>query len=345
MTSYRIYGPSTGVGSFVTITDGFREGFRELGHDAAFFPTDLHDDEDRPEDGATADVAIWLGWPTHSEKMRFFGSHRDRFVMVAPNSTWSPPFVFNSVKAADATMITPSSWGRTVLEAQRPGAVSYVVPHGVGREFWAWKRDVRQSRRQRDEGLLFLHVTSTTSERKGTLELLAAWERLMARGYPGLLTIATDDAGRRHLKQRASIPDAVRIVVPRVKSGEMPAFMDAFDVIVQPSRSEGFGLVPLEAACLGKPVIMTDCTGHSEFSRSIVFTPVPSGPLAEIMDYEGSEAPSVSPSDIIGALDHVKRYFHHLSAQAWDHREEVYDQWKWSSVLRPFIQATSQKGR
>ena len=338
MTSYRVYGPSYGVGSFVTITRGVVEGLLDLGCDAHFCPTDLHEDEERPYAGSQADVAIWLGLPIQCRNMLFLGSHERRFVMLAPNSTVSPTFIFDRVQVVGkAKIITPSNWGKEVLEAQEPGCVAHVVPHGVGKKFAEFRRGEAQTR-ERDKGLLrFLHVASTTAERKGTMELLTAWEKLMASSFAGSLTIMTDHSGMRHLS-RQRIPSGVTLVSAHPRDDEMPAFMSGFDVVVQPSRAEGFGIVPLEAACLGLPVVMTTCTGHSQFAATIVHVPVAHGDLEPISDYEGSMAPSVSPAAIFDAIVEMRRHFQAHSLEAWNRRAMVYDLWSWGSSLQQFVE-------
>lgn len=50
-------------------------------------------------------------------------------------------------------------------------------------------------------------------------------------------------------------------VLPPVPHNELPALYRAADVLIVPSRSESFGLVALEAASCGRPVVATDVGG------------------------------------------------------------------------------------
>lgn len=47
---------------------------------------------------------------------------------------------------------------------------------------------------------------------------------------------------------------------------ELLNFLHNMDVSVYPSRGEGFGLIPLEHAACGLPVILSLCEGHKEFA-------------------------------------------------------------------------------
>ena len=49
---------------------------------------------------------------------------------------------------------------------------------------------------------------------------------------------------------------------------DMSAFMDLFDVYVQPSFAEGFGLAVMEAMNAGLPCIVTGHGGHMDFCTS-----------------------------------------------------------------------------
>jgi glycosyltransferase involved in cell wall biosynthesis len=63
---------------------------------------------------------------------------------------------------------------------------------------------------------------------------------------------------------------ASRVAAERITAGteaEMAAFYHRCDIFVFASRSEGFGLPPLEAMACGCAVVTTDCGGVSDFAR------------------------------------------------------------------------------
>ena len=103
---------------------------------------------------------------------------------------------------------------------------------------------------------------------KGTLELVDAFLASVVRGFDATLTCVLAGRDRVQVSMRGSgYPDAVRQrlrLVPRLDAspGLLRWFYSCFDVIVQPSRVEGFGLCPLEALCCGVPAVVTTGTGH-----------------------------------------------------------------------------------
>jgi glycosyltransferase involved in cell wall biosynthesis len=120
-------------------------------------------------------------------------------------------------------------------------------------------------------GFRFLHVSSCFS-RKGVDALLSAWGQafskadevvLVIKTFPNPHNKVTDQIARLGRLQ----PDHAPIVLinqdldpPQVRS-----LYDAADVVVCPSRGEGFGLPLAEALALGKPVITTAFGGQSDF--------------------------------------------------------------------------------
>ncbi len=117
----------------------------------------------------------------------------------------------------------------------------------------------------------FLHVSSAFP-RKGVDVLLAAWGEAFTREDHVCLTIKTfpnihNRIDEQYRQFRAAWPFAadVTIVNEDVGADRLRALYDASDVLVFPSRGEGFGLPIAEAMLLGKPVIATFHGGQTDF--------------------------------------------------------------------------------
>jgi glycosyltransferase involved in cell wall biosynthesis len=117
-------------------------------------------------------------------------------------------------------------------------------------------RRVGQRRR-----LLFV---GTTFWVKGGDTVVAALEILRREVDPAItLTIAGPD----HWPLAGGIPEGVRFL-GRVEADEVAALYDAHDLLVVPSRLEGFGKVFLEALSHGMP-----CVGRDAFAMPELITP------------------------------------------------------------------------
>jgi glycosyltransferase involved in cell wall biosynthesis len=77
------------------------------------------------------------------------------------------------------------------------------------------------------------------------------------------------------------------------------AVLDAVDVVVVPSRSEGFGITPCEAGALGKPVVATDAGGLPEV--------VTDGVTGLLVPSRDPEALAAAVLELLGDPERAKR--------------------------------------
>lgn len=142
-----------------------------------------------------------------------------------------------------------------------------VVANGI--DVAAWRVPSRQSSARRRQlagpGPLLVYAGRLEYE-KGVQTLLAALPRLRRR-HPGLrLAVAGDGtyAGAlRESARRRRLGRSVRFL-GRLASEELATLLAAADAAVVPSLYEPFGLVALEAAAVGTPLVVADTGGLRE---------------------------------------------------------------------------------
>ncbi len=127
------------------------------------------------------------------------------------------------------------------------------------------------SRRPRKGVATFLHVSSSF-RRKGVDVLLAAWARAFTSTDDVRLVIKTFPNPHNDVEQQVAALSAanpqlatIEIVNRDALAEEMPDFYAAADVMVLPSRGEGYNLPALEAMAAGLPLIVTGHGGHRDF--------------------------------------------------------------------------------
>ena len=126
--------------------------------------------------------------------------------------------------------------------------------------------------RRSDRGTTtFLHVSSCF-KRKGVDILLAAWARAFDDQHDVRLVIKTfpnphNDVEEQVAELRVKHPHlaTIEIVNRDVEREAMPGFYAAADVMVLPSRGEGYNLPALEAMAAGLPLVVTGHGGHRDF--------------------------------------------------------------------------------
>ncbi|MFC9980269.1 glycosyltransferase family 4 protein [Gordonia sp. NPDC127522] len=138
-----------------------------------------------------------------------------------------------------------------------------VIHNGIDIRTWPF------AERARTGGPAELLFAGRLEYEKGVQDLLAALPRIR-RSHPGTtLTIAGDGTQRDWLMEQARkhrVGKAVRFVGP-VDHTELVTLMHRCDAIVLPSRYEPFGIVALEAAATGVPLIVSTAGGLGEAVR------------------------------------------------------------------------------
>ena len=158
-----------------------------------------------------------------------------------------------------AGVVAVSDWLRARLERAVPEARGRVevIDCGVDLDRFA-PADPASARAElgwRPDGTAFL-CAGSLSERKNVLRLARAFER---RGE-GSLAFLGDGPLRGALEGRPGIH-----LAGAVPHALVPRWLQAADVVCQPSLVEPFGLVMLEAMACGRPVVATRVGGPPEF--------------------------------------------------------------------------------
>ncbi len=279
----RIYG-ETGRGSIAQVTAGLAAACEHHGLLAGLVDCRSQNPEKR-QAGEAASVAICCGDPFYLRLAHTSGRHARRWLMLAPNSEGFPaPFIQTLLGASPLGrgrlldgLLGPSRWACSVLERcfeERP--VVY-APHGVGAAFKANAASREQVSKAYEEGNFYvMHVTSSGTSRKGTRELLQAWQRLVESGgwggaklvvlsHPLHMEYHARMAGALGLSGQQGVSVAPGFGLP--EAGIAEAYSHAH-LICQPSRAEGFGL------CLAKGSLVRTEAGAAPIENVAVGTRV-----------------------------------------------------------------------
>lgn len=350
MSGVRVYGHSIGNGSFKQVSRGICEALVEHGVFAGFVPIDSQDEE-VVYPGALARVSINVGAPSAVAYAQAMGDHESRWLMLAPNSDRIPPAMKPFLRERVHGLLTPSQWGKEVLEATVDLPV-VVCPHGVHPEFRVIP-ELHEKLIQRWERGEFsvLHIASTVAQRKGTRELVAAWKQLMSREqmYELELVLKIDMKARAlvelWIEGLGDVPN-VRFVTSFGEAGGLAHAYQRHHLVVAPSRAEGFGLVPLEARACGVPVCATLCGGHRQhmdFGAREAATwgiqLIETGPDAPVDDLPSSKAPSLDAESVSSAIAAARLDWLYAHKSAVERAAQVADVHAWPNASGPVLQA------
>lgn len=362
MTLARLYGRETGNGSLAVVTRGFERALRASGALAGFYGVDTashYAEGEAPTAGSDARHGVYTGPLGAVGKMFEAGRHDEHWVMIAPNSDQLPERLVTQLKGYQndhaVHLMAPSHWAAKIV--QRFLGDCIVVPHGAMPEFKP-KLHLAEEMRQLYQAGTFrvVHFSTSDRQRKGTIELLRAWQLLSARqGLAGARLMCIMDPHARlslesaladgEVPEWATIASTVKIT-DRADFGPeaMSHLLCLSHVVCQPSRGEGFGLIPLEALCSGTPVVATNVTGHSEYLIGDDTDPPQGGAIiiesdafGLLDDLPGSQAPTVTPGAIAGALALARGHWPRLHAEAQAGAAALGRGWSWEASLEHFV--------
>jgi hypothetical protein len=217
-------------------------------------------------------------------------------------------------------LMAPSAWCAAVADRGIKGTPDIaVLPLGVSHEYAA-TRNSRMANVRFRAGLgdapRVLHLTTDQAwpGRKGTEELLAAWAILADTGRLGgprlgaRLTVHVPPAMRPVVMFRCrdlKIDDTVDVVSGSLLGTDdapLTNLFDEVDLMVAPSRCEGFGMMLLASLVSGVPMVCTYNTGHSDFLTGAPgWLGVPCA-TADDLHGEDGKAPTVEPAVLAETL-------------------------------------------
>jgi glycosyltransferase involved in cell wall biosynthesis len=245
----------------------------------------------------------------------------------------------------------PSDWCVEVfIRSGLPREKLIKVHHGVVQSEIEYAKDSTILIR---DGINLLHVSGADSfpQRKGTSALVYAVKCLQDEGVTNVnLHLRVRQATFEKIRDTLGDPDWLHWVAPITTTLGWWNMMLSMSAVVQPSRAEGFGMVPLEASALGIPTITTPCGGHLEhvYTDSVGNVAVEMGPSTP-MRSQGNDvgyAPTVSVDAVHRAIckfiqvqattKHAARYYAKTRASAWDWSVQL-------SSLMDLVKAHKQK--
>jgi phosphatidyl-myo-inositol dimannoside synthase len=173
--------------------------------------------------------------------------------------------------------------------------------------------------------------------RKGQDVLVAGWPQVLARHPQARLLLVgggPDEGSLRRAIAARGLQDSVVLTGP-VPPAELPAHYAAGDVFAMPCRTrragldvEGLGMVFLEAAACGRPVVAGTSGGAPETVRE--------GVTGHVVDPRSPEAVAGTLADLLADPDRSRAMG--AAGRAW-----VQERWSWTTIAATFADLLDQR--
>jgi len=282
------YGHFTGHSSYPTVCRALLEWLRQ--HELEVAPVDVRQSDGRTELPKRHEAALvfafpsWYGViPRHSVT---FGYHVcDR----TPPLEW-----YGWVKKRVDVLLTPSRWSaRCLQDLGLHGA--HVVRHGIDPDVFRPDGPKDRSGLRSGEKLVRHYGSSPGTRKRTQVVYMSARLLSIMIGRPAFdLSVHPESLLEvPGVLGAESPPEGLRLRQETPKEPwQLASELRGADLVVQPSEAEGFGLIPLQAAACGTPVLMTATTGHAEYANDL-------GDVATFVPSDEAELRAVLPGKLL----------------------------------------------
>ena len=182
---------------------------------------------------------------------------------VPDGSKWTKALPFGNwpelINKHSDRLVVPCKHNAEVFAAEGVQVPISVLPYGLDTELWPY---VERPERETFTVVLYGDLT----DRKGPFEAVIAFQRAFPTEDNVRLVLKTQHGHLGKIQGLPVIPDSrVRVINETWTRPQLLELLASADAFLWPSRGEGFGLPPLQAALTGLPVIMTTHTGMAEY--------------------------------------------------------------------------------
>ena len=231
--------------------------------------------------GLVATAARWL----HRRPVVVTAHGRDLSLValdgVTRPATWARPLSGFALRSADQVIFTTRDYAEVGRGYGVDDQKASIIPNGVDPQRFRLDQNRLELHHQlglAPDDLMLLYV-GLLDQKKGLFILLDALKGLVDTGIGVHLALVGDGPLKAALEERVRSLCLHKNVtmLGKIRHDNLPGVYAACDLYIQPSLVEPFGVVVLEAAACGKPIVASDVPGMRRVVTDDMGTLVPPG--------------------------------------------------------------------
>lgn len=222
-----------------------------------------------------AEIELYIGQPYDSFEKYWKRPHEGlrRGIFTMFEAPEIPPQWVENLRRGFDFVIVPSAWCKETFAAAGVDLPVYVAQLGIDPEEW-----VPPKRKPEHPTFNVLWQGTLVGDRKGGEIVEKVFDEISRPDWRLILKENPTYSKNGRTQIALWIPNEgnyrkKKIFIP-FRRYELLRMYDFMDIAVNPTRGEGFGLIPLEQAAAGLPVAVSKSSGCLEYATTTAFLPI-----------------------------------------------------------------------
>ncbi len=284
------------------------------------------------------DIYVVVGLPVFAtdKNIRYVGSHSKLKVCLSMIETEQLPESWSIASRFFDYILCPSTHSCKVFAASGVKTILFPLPVNDA-YFCPKKRTLSHDKPFR----FFAHGTLLFDYnrcRKNTMLLIDTFIKHYGNNKDVELVIHTVN----NEEYKGPLPDNITITTGYLRTQELVDLYHTASCLIYPTKGEGFGLPPLEAAATGCPVAITNYSAQCDYMKELEMIPIEPSSITTPITYppynEAAYGATLTEDNIVEAMEYTIKNYDIVADKAFVNAYKVQDKYNVITVAKHFVE-------